>query len=75
MTQIESQDERELANRESAGIAVSLRWNRETGDVSVVVEVSRPGGSFVVPAVPERPLQVFHHPYAYAGNVPAQTLR
>ena len=70
MTQVERQEE-ELAYRESGGIAVSLRWNRETGDVSVVVEESELGESFVVPAQPEQALHVFHHPYAYTGNVPA----
>ena len=64
MTQTKRQEERELAYRESDGIAVSLRWNRETGDVSVLVRDSKLGESFVVPAEPERALQVFHHPYA-----------
>ena len=66
MTQIERQEEKELAYRESAGISVSLRWNRETGNVSVLVEDSSLGEGFVVPAAPEQALQVFHHPYAYA---------
>jgi hypothetical protein len=56
----------ELADRESDGISASLRWNRETGDISVLVEDSELGESFVVPAQPEQALQVFHHPYAYA---------
>jgi hypothetical protein len=30
MTQIERKREKELAYRESDGVAVSLRWNRET---------------------------------------------
>jgi hypothetical protein len=71
MTQIEKQEEKELAYRESYGIAISLRWNQETGDVSVLVEDSELGESFVVPAEPEQALQVFHHPYVYAPNLPA----
>jgi hypothetical protein len=56
----------ELAYRENDGISVSLRCNRETGDISVLVEDSELGEGFVVPAQPQQPLQVFHHPYAYA---------
>jgi hypothetical protein len=70
MTQIERHEERELAYREGDGIAVSLRWNRQTGDVSVLVEDSELG-EFLVPAAPEQALQVFYHPYAYAPNPPA----
>jgi hypothetical protein len=58
----------ELDYRESDGISVSLRWNRETGDISVLVEDSELGESFVVPAQPERALEVFHHPYAHASK-------
>jgi hypothetical protein len=36
-----------------------------TGDVSVLIENSELGKSFVVTTAPERALQVFHHPYAY----------
>jgi hypothetical protein len=68
MIQIKRQEEKELAYREGGGIAVSLRWNRETGDVSVLVEDSDLDESFVVPAEPEQALQVFHHPYAYAAR-------
>jgi hypothetical protein len=68
MTPIEMQEEKELACRESDGIAVSLRWNPDTGDVSVLVEDSELGESFVVRAEPEQALQVFHHPYAYARH-------
>jgi hypothetical protein len=65
VTPIERQEE-ELAYREGAGIAVSLRWNRQTGDVRIVVEDGELGESFVLPAAPEQALRVFHHPYAYA---------
>jgi uncharacterized protein YbjT (DUF2867 family) len=50
MTPIKRQEDKELAYRESDGISVSLRCNRETGDVSVLVEDSKLGESFVVPA-------------------------
>jgi hypothetical protein len=65
MTQTETQA-KELAFREGGGIAVSLRWDPDAGDVSVLVEDSELGERFVVRAEPEQALQVFHHPYAYA---------
>ena len=68
MTRIETQEDKELASRESDGIAVSLRWDPETGNVSVLVEDSKLGERFVVRAEPEQALQVFHHPYAYARS-------
>jgi hypothetical protein len=74
MTQMERHDERELTYRESAGISVSLRWNWETGEISVMVDDSSLGEGFVVPAAPEQALQVFHHPYAYAPHRPAHVL-
>ncbi len=74
MTRIERQEEKELAYREHGGVAVSLRWNRKTGDVSVLVEDSSLGEGFVVPAAPREALQVFHHPYAYAPHRPAHLL-
>jgi hypothetical protein len=60
----------ELAYRERDGISVTLRWNRETGDISILVEDSELGESFVVPAQPEQALQVFHRRHAYAPNLP-----
>jgi hypothetical protein len=66
MTPIETQHEKELACRESDGIAVSLRWNPETGDISVTVEDSQLGKTLVLRAEPQQALQVYHHPYAYA---------
>jgi hypothetical protein len=68
MTLIE-RDEEELSTEKAT--ESRSRWNRETGDVRVIVEDSKLGESFVVPAQPERVLQVFHHPYAYAPNLPA----
>jgi hypothetical protein len=55
---------RSWAYRQGGGIAVLLRWNREMGDVSVLVEDRKLGESFVVRPNPDRALQVFHHPRA-----------
>jgi hypothetical protein len=69
MTQIERQAEKELAYRESDGVAFSLRRNPETGRVSVLVEDNELGESFVVPAAPDQALQAFHHRYAYTPSL------
>jgi hypothetical protein len=59
---------RELANRVSNGVEVSLFWGPGTGEV--VVEVVDHGAEqvfeFSVPS--ERALDAFHHPYAYASR-------
>jgi predicted metal-dependent phosphoesterase TrpH len=58
---------RELANRVSNGIEVTLSWGPVSGDV--VVEVSDRSVEqvfeFSVPS--ECALDAFHHPYAYAS--------
>jgi hypothetical protein len=56
----------ELAERESDGISVALYWTRGTDVLAVTVDDAA-GGSFeLVVAENERPLDVFHHPFAYA---------
>ena len=55
----------ELDYRENDGIAVSLLWQRSSNRLAVVVEDSRLGESFTLPARPDNAHDVFHHPYAY----------
>jgi hypothetical protein len=59
---------RELDSRTNNGIRVRLMWCETNGRVFVAVNDDKTGESFSVD-VPdgERPLRVFHHPYAYAG--------
>jgi hypothetical protein len=57
----------ELDYRESNGIAVSLLWQRHGNRLSVVVEDTKLGESFTIPARPENALEVFRHPFAYAA--------
>lgn len=58
----------ELAARESDGVLVQLFWYRGTEVVTVVVDDSMTGDSFeLVLDEHDRPLEVFHHPYAYAS--------
>jgi hypothetical protein len=56
----------ELHHRSADGIEVSLLWSRVTNALTVAVEDSRSGLSFVLPAPAEKALDVFEHPYAYA---------
>jgi hypothetical protein len=61
----------ELDSRTSDGIRVRLLWHPEESRVSVAVEDTKTGESFeLVVKDGERPLDVFHHPYAYATRPP-----
>ena len=59
---------RELHDRENDGVQVRLLWCQETGRLFVAVNDRKAGDAFSV-EVPKgkRPLEVFHHPYAYAA--------
>jgi hypothetical protein len=58
---------RELAERSSNGTQVRLLWRH--GTRQLWVEVREPGdGVLAIPVQPERALDAFHHPYAYAGS-------
>ena len=61
----------ELDYRENDGIAVSLLWQRSSNRLAVVVEDSRLGESFTLPARPDNARDIFHHPYAYAQPLAA----
>ena len=57
----------ELAARESEGISVRLLWHPLENAVTVSVEDARVGESFQLAVAPERALDAFHHPFAYAA--------
>ena len=57
----------ELHHRSADGIEVSLLWSRVTNALTVAVEDSRSGVSFELPALAEKALDVFQHPFAYAA--------
>ena len=58
----------ELAARDSHGISVKLYWSPETDVVTVTVADSAYDDYFeLVLEEDERPLDVFHHPYAHAA--------
>jgi hypothetical protein len=58
---------RELAARESEGISVRLLWHPLENAVTVSVEDARGGDGFQLAVAPERALDAFHHPFAYAA--------
>jgi hypothetical protein len=60
-------DTRELAARESNGIHVLLLWHPRANALTVSVEDARLGGCFQLSVAPDRALEAFHHPYAYAA--------
>jgi hypothetical protein len=60
---------RELDHRESDGIEVRLLWRPHDDTAIVAVSDARSGESFSIDVRDgERPLDVFNHPYAYAGS-------
>jgi hypothetical protein len=60
---------RELDCRGEAGIQVRLLWCEQDGRLWVAVLDTRTGDSFCLDVRDgERPLDVFHHPYAYAAH-------
>ena len=62
---------RELAERSSSGTQVRLLWRQ--GTRQLWVEVREPDDRVLtIPVQPERALDAFHHPYAFAGS---QSLR
>jgi hypothetical protein len=58
---------RELATRESDGINVVLLWHPDENALTVSVEDSRIGDRFRLAVAPDRALDAFYHPYAYAA--------
>jgi hypothetical protein len=58
---------RELATRESDGIHVVLLWDPSDNVLTVSVEDSRVGDRFQLAVAPDRALDAFHHPFAYAA--------
>jgi hypothetical protein len=60
-------DIRELAVRESDGINVVLLWYPSSDAVTVSVEDARVGECFQLAVAPNRALDAFYHPFAYAA--------
>jgi hypothetical protein len=58
---------RELAARDSNGIHVVLLWHPDEDALTVSVEDARLGDRFQLAVAPDRALDAFHHPFAYAA--------
>ena len=59
---------RELHSRINDGIHVRLLWREHDDRVVVAVTDAKTGDDFVIDVCAEdRAMDVFHHPYAYAG--------
>jgi hypothetical protein len=59
---------RELAERTSNGTLMRLFWLQGTRKLWVEIYEPEFDVTIVIPAAPERALETFHHPYAYATN-------
>jgi hypothetical protein len=58
---------RELASRESDGLQIQLLWHPAENALTIEVEDSRLGERFHLPVAPDRALDAFYHPFAYAA--------
>ena len=58
---------RELAARNNDGIHVRLLWHPHANALTVSVEDERIGDRFQLAVAPDRALDVFYHPFAYAA--------
>jgi hypothetical protein len=58
---------RELAARESDGFHVVLLWHPRENALTVSVEDDRLGDRFQLAVAPDRALDAFYHPFAYAA--------
>ena len=58
---------RELAARESNGLHVVLLWHPREDALTVSVEDDRLGDRFQLAVDPDRALDAFYHPFAYAA--------
>jgi hypothetical protein len=65
---------RELAERTSNGTRIRLYWLQGTRELWVEVWESELDVMIQIPADPERALEAFHHPYAYAAAYDALPL-
>jgi hypothetical protein len=72
MTPIATNPERELAQRFSDGIEVSLWWNERTDRVTIKVYDARVDEAFEFEVDGRSALDAYRHPFAYAA---AQRLR
>ena len=73
MTAVPIQTRKELAQRTSNGIEVTLFWKKPTTRVAVRVSDMQFGESFEFEVEGANALDAFHHPYAYAASQGVRT--
>lgn len=59
---------RELAERASSGTRVRLLWRQGTRQLWVEVREPDMDQALAIVVAPERALDAFYHPFAYAGH-------
>jgi hypothetical protein len=57
---------RELARRTNDGVEVTLLWSPAADRLTVVVEDAKLNERFQLETRPDKALEIFYHPYAYA---------
>ena len=67
MTATTFTDRRELAQRTSDGIDITLFWSKPSNQVAIAVLDTRSGEAFELEVDGSIALDAFNHPYAYAG--------
>jgi hypothetical protein len=60
-------ERRELAHRSGAGVDVTLYWHPTLDELTVRVCDEGQGAQFEIHPQPYLALDVYYHPYAYAG--------
>jgi hypothetical protein len=65
-TDLDRRGLRELDQRSTNGLDVTLLWSRRTGSVFVCVEDGPAGDGFHFAVDPADALEAFRHPYGYA---------
>jgi hypothetical protein len=58
----------ELDYRENDGIQISLLWRRTDNSLVVIVVDTKAEETFELSAHADDAMDVFHHPFAYAGS-------
>jgi hypothetical protein len=62
-----TQQTRELASRDGDGVHVLLLWHPRENALTVWVEDVHVGDRFNIAVAPDRALDAFYHPFAYAA--------
>lgn len=68
MTQETGRRIRLLAERNSGGVRISLRWHTAEDALDVLVEDPQTDERYEIATPKDRGLEVFYHPYAYLGS-------